>query len=60
MIDKLYLTTEEAANYLSLKPATLTQWRAAGKGPNFIKAGKRIVRYTKEDLDNWIKGRKDV
>lgn len=55
-----YLTTEQAADYLGLKPATLSQWRTTkDKGPSFIKAGKRIVRYTKDDLDAWIKGEND-
>ena len=36
------ITAEEAAERLGLKPATLTNWRATGKGPRFTKIGRSI------------------
>lgn len=50
------LKTEEAAEFLQVKPATLEQWRWNGKGPQFIKMG-RAVRYRKVDLDAFIEAR---
>jgi excisionase family DNA binding protein len=51
------LTVTEAADYLRLSKATLDQWRTAGKGPRFIKAGKRVL-YDSRDLDRWLDGNK--
>ena len=50
------LTTEEAAERLGFKHATLQQWRWAGRGPSFVKFG-HYVRYRSDDLDEWVKGR---
>ena len=52
-MDKL-MTTQESANYLGLKTATLEQWRWIGCGPTFCKVG-RAVRYRLSDLDSYIK-----
>ena len=51
------LTVPEAASYLRLTKSTLDQWRTAGKGPRFIKAGKRVL-YDSVDLDRWLNGNK--
>jgi excisionase family DNA binding protein len=51
------LTVKEAAEYLRLSKATLDIWRTAGKGPRFIKAGKRVL-YDSRDLDRWLDGNK--
>jgi predicted site-specific integrase-resolvase len=50
------LKTEEAAEFLQVKPATLEQWRWNGKGPKFIKMN-RAVRYRKEDLQAFVEAR---
>ncbi len=50
------LKTEEAAEFLQVKPATLEQWRWSGKGPLFVKLG-RSVMYRKADLDAFIAAR---
>lgn len=47
------LTTEELAGELKTPTATLRYWRAAGKGPRYFKAGKRVL-YRREDVDAWI------
>jgi hypothetical protein len=51
------LTVKEAADFLRLSKATLDTWRTAGKGPRFIKAGKRVF-YDTRDLDRWLDGNK--
>ncbi len=38
---------------LLTKPATLSRWRYAGKGPRFVKVG-RLVRYRLSDVLAWI------
>jgi len=53
------LTSVEAAKYLSYSEQTLRMSRSTGKlsgvkAPKFIKLGVKSVRYTQEDLDNWI------
>jgi len=48
-----HLTTEEAADYLRLKPSTLEAWRAKGKGPAYSTLGSRVI-YTQSDLDTFV------
>ncbi|MEQ8285721.1 helix-turn-helix domain-containing protein [Thalassospira sp.] len=52
-----FLTTREAAHYLSLSYRTLEKMRLTGHGPRFRKHG-RYVRYHIADLDDWSKGRR--
>ncbi|WP_297322883.1 helix-turn-helix domain-containing protein [uncultured Bartonella sp.] len=47
-----YLTTREAARYVSLSPRTLEKFRRTGEGPLFRKLGGRVV-YAVEDIDVW-------
>lgn len=47
------LTTDEAAAYLTLTPARLKSWRAAGTGPPWLKLGQ-AVRYERADLDAYL------
>ena len=51
------LTTDEAATFLSLKRKTLENWRVAGGGPQFIRAGGRIA-YDPRDIEAWIAARR--
>ncbi len=51
--EKRLLTTQEAADLLSLKKGTLEIWRWSGKGPNFLKLG-RACRYRLEDLQQFM------
>lgn len=50
------LTTEEAALYINMKPATLKKWRTAkaGRGPRWVGRGTRYVGYTIADLEAWL------
>jgi predicted DNA-binding transcriptional regulator AlpA len=48
------MTRKEAAEHLGFAPQTLARYAWLGKGPRFKKLGK-LVRYTLEDLQAWIK-----
>jgi hypothetical protein len=49
------LRTEAAARYLGLRPQTLAKMRVRGDGPPFSKAGKRVVVYDIQDLNDWLR-----
>ena len=51
-----WLSPETAAKYLDTSIFTLSDWRLKGKGPAYSKAGQRLVRYRRADLDAWIAG----
>jgi len=55
-----YLTTQEAADYLQLSPRTLQGYRVRGGGPTFYRRGRNTVRYTREDLDAWLKRQEEA
>ena len=48
-----WLTTQQAAEYLSTTRATLADWRTKRVGPVYAKIGG-IVRYKQADLDAWL------
>lgn len=48
------MTTEQAAEYLAVKPATLQVWRSTNrKKLAYVKVGGQ-VRYRRQDLDAFI------
>ena len=48
------MTTEQAADYLAIKPATLAVWRSTNrKRLAYVKVGGQ-VRYRRTDLDQFI------
>lgn len=51
------LTPIQAAKYLGISEGALRLWRAEGKGPRHFKAGEKLVRYRRADLDSWIEVR---
>ena len=51
-----WLNTIEAAGYIGLKAGTLEVWRSQGKGPRYVKLGRRVVYETK-DLDAFAASR---
>lgn len=55
------LTNAQAAAYLGLKPNTLEVWRCSQKKPAipYCKVG-RLVRYTEDDLAEYIAGQRIV
>jgi excisionase family DNA binding protein len=48
-----WLTTEHAADYLSVSVGTLYNWRSKGRGPRYHVVG-RIVRYHRDQLDAFL------
>jgi excisionase family DNA binding protein len=50
-------TPRQAAQYIGVSDAALRLWRSEGKGPRFFRAGEKLVRYRRADLDNWIEAR---
>ena len=50
------LTTEQAAQFLSVAPDTLKFWRMKRwmSGPRFVRFGKGIVRYLNSDLRDYV------
>ena len=52
-----YLSTREAADWLSLSPRTLDRYRVSGDGPVFHRFGGR-VRYLRDDLETWAQARR--
>lgn len=54
------LTPLKAARYLGISEASLRLWRAESKGPRYFRAGEKLVRYRRADLDAWIEARLSV
>lgn len=50
-------TPKQAAKYVGISEGALRLWRAEGKGPRYFRAGEKLVRYRRTDLDNWIEER---
>jgi excisionase family DNA binding protein len=50
-------TPIQAAKYLGISEGALRLWRAEGKGPRYFRAGEKLVRYRRIDLDAWIEAR---
>lgn len=47
------LNSEQAANFLGVRPQTLACWRLYGRGPAFAKIG-RLVKYDRRKLEEWV------
>jgi predicted DNA-binding transcriptional regulator AlpA len=53
-----YVRTKEAAKIAKLSESVLNKMRLAGDGPEFCKAGPRIVVYRVQDILDWLESRK--
>jgi len=51
------LTPRQAAHYLGISDAALRLWRSEGRGPRYFRAGERLIRYRRMDLDSWVESR---
>ena len=49
-----WFTPDDAATYLSLTKRGLEDMRRQSTGPRFHRAGTRVVRYHRADLDQWL------
>ena len=45
------LDTKQAAPYIGVSTAQLEKWRHLGGGPDYIRYGRRCIRYRLADLD---------
>lgn len=50
-----HLTIEETADYLKVKPNTLANWRALGKGPSYVKPSPKLIRYPLAALEKFMR-----
>lgn len=50
-------TPKKAASYLGISEAALRLWRSRDEGPRYFRAGDKLVRYRRVDLDSWIEAR---
>jgi predicted DNA-binding transcriptional regulator AlpA len=50
------LDTKQAAQKLGCSASLLKRWRADGTGPKFIQLGPHLVRYTSEDIQEYLAG----
>src|ERR1017187_6944458 len=48
------LSPEDLAQNLGLSPATLADWRSQGKGPAYLKAGRRVW-YPRDHVEHWMR-----
>jgi len=51
------LTPKKAASYLGISEAALRLWRSERRGPQFFRAGEKLIRYRRADLDLWVESR---
>lgn len=49
------LTSEQAAEKLTIKGVTLRLWRKRGKGPAYIVMSRGIIRYRISDIESYLK-----
>lgn len=52
------VSTNEAAEILSLHPVTLRQWRSRGIGPAWVKVSPNRAQYRISDLQKFIADRR--
>ncbi len=52
--DSLLLSTAEAAKLLGVSVRFLEVSRMRGNGPRFCRLSRRIVRYQRADLEDWV------
>lgn len=52
-----YMPQAQAATFLGLSPRTLERFRLEGRGPAFLKLGRRVV-YSREDIVKWAEGQR--
>lgn len=48
------LSTDEVAERIGVPTSTLRWWRHVGEGPKSFTLGKKIVRYKRSDVDEWL------
>lgn len=56
-IEKKFLTRDEAARFLGLRPQTLANLTWQNAGPPYVRLSSRCLRYDREALLSWMKAR---
>ena len=51
-----WMDTEQAAKYIGCRPGTLKTWRAKERGPRYFIVSQKLIRYSKNFLDEFIRG----
>ncbi|MEM0961677.1 MAG: helix-turn-helix domain-containing protein [Bacteroidota bacterium] len=49
-----WLSPEDAAEHVGVSTTTLARWRSAGEGPPYTKPTGTLVRYRRDELDDWM------
>lgn len=52
-----YMPQAVAAEFLGLSPKTLERFRVEGRGPSFLKLGRRVM-YSRDDLVKWAESQR--
>lgn len=55
---ELHIDEKKAAEFIGISYRTLQGYRVKGGGPEYIKIGKKAVRYKIQDLINWVNSKK--
>lgn len=55
-----YLRMAQAAAYTGLSQQFLRRAHRQGKGPERLRAGSKIIVYTREALDAWMRSRTET
>lgn len=57
-IPRVWVAPDGAAEYLSVSARILEDWRRAGTGPAWHRAGGRLIRYRLSDIDAWVEAQR--
>ena len=52
--DEELMTEEQVAKLLLISLSSVKRLRASGKGPRYIRVSKRVVRYKRRDVLEWM------
>ena len=53
IVPTLLITSDESGAILRVHPRTLANWRSSGRGPRYIRVGRRPF-YRMRDLEEWL------
>ena len=53
LVKEQFLEIDDVAGLLRVSRSVLAKWRMRGRGPRFIKAGRRIL-YRQSDIAHWL------
>jgi predicted DNA-binding transcriptional regulator AlpA len=51
------MTEEQVAKLLTVSVSTVKRLRVSGEGPRSIRISKRVVRYRRQDVLDWMRQR---